>query len=265
MRLRVTLQVEQPITIPLNYQYQLASAVYGFLEESDADYASFLHSEGYAPPEAEPEGLRRRFKLFVFSQLRATRSRVQGDRLHLRPGSVEWQIASPVEPFLTNFASGLLTMGALRIERACLPVAVAETLAQPEFTSPLRCKCLSPIVVAVHDSNHRTPRYLRPDDPEFSKRVRQNLLAKYKVLHGHSPEDDNLTLTFDADYLRTHRGTKLVSYKGIQIVGAFCPFTLLGSTELMRMAYECGLGEKNSNGFGMMEVVNNGDRKGNVS
>ncbi len=88
MHLRVTLQVEWPVDIPLNYQYPLASAVYRFLEESDADYARFLHGEGYASPDEEPGTLRRRFKLFVFSQLRAEHSRAQGDRLHLRPGGV---------------------------------------------------------------------------------------------------------------------------------------------------------------------------------
>ena len=49
MRLCVMLQVEQEVVIPLNYQYQLSSAIYHFLEAADADYAHFLHGEGYAP------------------------------------------------------------------------------------------------------------------------------------------------------------------------------------------------------------------------
>jgi CRISPR-associated endoribonuclease Cas6 len=70
------------------------------------------------------------------------------------------------------------------------------------------------------------------------------------------PADDRLTLTFNTDYLAKHKGTKLVTYKEIQIVGAFAPFTLTGTTELVRVGYECGLGEKNAAGFGMIEVVN---------
>jgi CRISPR-associated endoribonuclease Cas6 len=128
----------------------------------------------------------------------------------------------------------------------------------------MRFKCLSPLVVAVHDPQRRTPRYLRPDDPEFSERVRQNLLAKHAALHGQAPTDDRLSLTFDADYLKTHKGTKLTTYKGIHIVGAFCPFTLSGSIELMRVGYECGLGEKNAGGFGMIEVIESGNRNSDV-
>jgi CRISPR/Cas system endoribonuclease Cas6 (RAMP superfamily) len=39
-------------------------------------------------------------------------------------------------------------------------------------------------------------------------------------------------------------------------VGAFCPFTVSGSPELMETGYQTGLGEKNAGGFGMVDVVN---------
>lgn len=269
MRLKVTLHIERATFIPLNYQYALSSAVYRFLETADSDYAQFLHFEGYAPL-SPAEGTdsrdatldRRRFKLFTFSQLKAERSRVDirmrgEEKLHLLPGRVEWQIASPVEPFLTNFASGLLTSGVLRITSAELPIAHVETLSPPQWQETLRCKCLSPIVAAVGekaDGKYHT-RYLRPKDPAWSERVRENLLGKYSALHGTTPEDTRLSLRFDTEYLEKHRGTKLVTYKEIQIVGAFAPFTLSTSKELFEVAYNCGVGEKNAAGFGMVEVV----------
>ncbi len=279
MRLHVTLELNREVAIPMNYQYALAGAIYRFLESSDADYAHFLHEEGYAPdergtPNTErgasippsavrvPRSPRRRFKLFTFSFLYPAHSRVesaprpQDARLWLELGRVHWWISSPVEAFLVNFASGLLASHTLQIGAQHLPIAGVETLPAPEFHETMRFKCLSPIIVAVHDPQRRTPRYLRPDDPEFSECVRQNLLHKYAALYGGHPADDRLTLEFDADYLARHRGTKTVLYKDdIQLVGAFCPFVLTGSTELMRVGYECGFGEKNSNGLGMVEVV----------
>ena len=70
-----------------------------------------------------------------------------------------------------------------------------------------------------------------------------------------APVDDRLELVFDPGYLSRspHGGTKLTTFKGIQIRGALAPFTLTGSEELMRVAWNCGLGEKNSSGFGMVE------------
>jgi len=265
MRLRVTFQVEQPTTIPLNYQYPLASAVYRFLEDSNREYARFLHDQGYAPLAVEPDESpatgttlpHRRFKLFTFSQLWAARSRISGDRLWLSPGPIYWQIASPVEQFLRELATGLLSAGVLRIGSQTVLIAGAETLPAPEFTSTMHFKCLSPIVVGVGEMSdgQRKTRYLRPKDPGWSERIGCNLLGKYAALHGGAPTDTRLALHFDPDYLATHKGTKLITYKDIQMVGAFAPFTLSGSPDLFRIGYECGLGEKNAGGCGMIEVV----------
>lgn len=253
MRIRVALQLARETAVPLNHQHFLTAVVYRFLEYSDADYARFLHGEGYAPQ----EGDRRRFKLFCFAPLRARRRRIAGNRLWLGPGEAEWIVCSPVEAFLTNFATGLLSEGSLRVGTTTLTVSSVETLPAPQLEECTRFKCLSPIVAAVPGKNsERTwTRYLRPKDPDFSERVRTNLLGKYSALHGHPPQDDNFKLEWDNEYLNTHRGTKLVTYKDINIVGAFAPFTLAGSTELMQLAYDAGLGEKNAGGFGCVEVA----------
>jgi CRISPR-associated endoribonuclease Cas6 len=279
MRLCVTLEVERNVVVPLNYQHQLSSAIYHFLETADADYAQFLHTEGYAPLQKDKGGKisnekddryhpssfgshpfqeRRRFKLFTFSQLWAARSRVGQGRLHVLPGPVTWWVSSPLEKFLREFATGLLSAGMLRVGSTILPIAQVETLPTPDFRETMRFKCLSPIVAAVAEntSEKRWTRYLRPKDPAFSERVRANLLAKYSALHGTTPADDRLLLAFDTEYLAKHKGTKLITFKEIQIVGAFAPFILTGSIELIRIGYECGLGEKNAAGFGMVEVVN---------
>jgi CRISPR-associated endoribonuclease Cas6 len=285
MRLRILLQPSKPVTIPLNYGHQLSSAIYSLIADADAEYASFLHEVGYssAGPVTQPvtpmvlgqagvalqlewelgslpiapvDGMPRRFKLFAFSQLRATKSRVQGSNLVLLPGPVEWIISSPVEKFVREFASGLLVKGSLRIGPHEIPVGSIETMPVPEFGPTMRFKCLSPIVASVTEdvNGKRWARYLRPKDPAFSERVRQNLLGKHLALHGQPPTDDSLTLEFDSDYLTKNRGTKLVQFKEINIVGAWCPFTLSGSPELIRLGYDCGLGEKNAAGFGMVEI-----------
>ena len=287
MRLRVNLQLERQTALPINHQHYLTGVVYRFLEQADADYAGFLHEQGYEeqsedePGEARVEGdapgetrrpHRRRFKLFVFAPLRSTQRRILDDTLYLGPGAAHWLVSSPVEPFLMNFASGLLAHHGLPVGRATVPIAGVETLPGPDFGESAHFICLSPVVVAVTappdapdarfyregagGSPGRKPpaTYLRPDNPRFSEGVRRNLLGKYSALYGRRPADDRLTLTFDRDYLSSHKGTKVITYKDdIRILGAFCPFTLTGSPELITFAYECGLGEKNSIGFGMIE------------
>lgn len=255
MRLRVVLEIPKAVAIPINHQHLMTGAVYRFLERADAGYARFLHDEGYSDEEGEPAG-RRRFKLFTFSPLRAPQRRVQGAVLWLGPGIAEWLVASPVHKFLMEFASGLLAEPLLQVGAQSFPVVLAETLPAPLFSERQAFTCLSPVVVAVADERdgRRSTRYLRPGDPEFGERARQNLLRKHRALHGSLPADPSLSLAFDAHYLAQRRGTKLIDFKGIRIVGAFCPFTLTGSPDLMALAYDCGLGEKNSSGFGMIAI-----------
>ena len=253
MRLAVRCRLDRSTAFPLNHQHQLAGLVYHLLGTSDVGYACFLHDEGYG---GEGDGSRR-FKLFVFSNVRAGRRRVEGNTLWLGPGPVEWLVGSPVEPFLQHCATGLLAAGSLSVAGETVPIEGVETVPAPRFRETTRFTCLTPIV-ASEPRPGGSARYLRPADGEaFSEAVRRNLARKHRVLHGRPPEDDRLRLTFDPERLSRHRhgGTKKITYKDIDVIGAFLPFTLEGSPELMQVAWECGLGEKNSQGFGMVEVA----------
>lgn len=256
MRLRVGFRLDREIVVPINHQHLMAGVVYQYLECADADYASFLHDDGYAVSEEAED--RRRFKLFTFSPLRCARRRVQGRLLFLGPGMADWLVSSPVEKFLTEYATGLLAFGEMRVGSATLPIVSVESLPSPQITERMRFTCLSPIVSSetTYENGTRSTRYRLPGDPGFSEAVRQNLLGKCRALMGRAPADDRLHLEFDRDYLSRAggQGTKLIEFKGINIRGAFAPFTLTGSPELIRIGYECGLGEKNSSGFGMVSV-----------
>ena len=94
------------------------------------------------------------------------------------------------------------------------------------------------------------------DDPSLSELIRQNLIRKHEAIHGRAPHDDVLTFTFDKDYIDRRQGrvTRLIDYKGIKIRGVLCPFRISGSVALIQTGYECGFGDKNSAGFGMVEV-----------
>lgn len=254
MRIAIKFSAAQPIVLPLNHAQYLTGAVYNFLDRADRDYARFLHDEGYAGSDDWDD--RHRFKLFAFSTLRARRRRIAGDRLVLGPGEIEWQISSPLDKFLREFATGVLEQGTVRVAREILPIANVETLPTPPIKANSQWACLTPVVSAVSRPDSRYAQYLRPGDGEFPERLRANLMRKYFALHGHEAEDDRFDLEWDSKYLLRHRGTKLIDFKGTQIVGAFCPFTMCGSAELIELAYGAGLGEKNAAGFGMVEVKN---------
>jgi len=255
MRLHIRFQLEETAILPIDHNHELLGLVYRLLAKSDEEYAAFLHGEGYREQAESPK----RSKLYTFSGLRVEgrRRHIENGRLVLRPGPVDWLIASARSDFLTHSATGLLTIGSIvRVGTARLRLETVEALPQPSFTERTNFSCLSPIVAAQPCPDNKTY-YLRPTDPEFSEAIRANLLWKHRLLHGTTPEDDRLDLQFDTAYLADPRhrgGTKLVTFKNIQIVGAFAPFTLTGSTALMETAWNCGLGEKNSIGLGMIDL-----------
>lgn len=257
MRLRVWLDNPHETGLPVNHQHLLTGLVYRLLASSDVEYARFLHDQGYAAA----DDVARRFKLFVFSTLRARQRRVVGDTLWLAPGPVEWLVSSPVAAFLTHGATGLLAVGeALVVGPARFAVRQVETVPAPVFAQTTRFTCLTPIVAAVPQADGRT-RYLRPcEGAAFGEAVWRNLLRKHALVSGGPPPDERLRLEFDADYLarNPNNGTKKITYKDIDVVGALAPFTLHGSPELMQLAWECGLGEKNAGGFGMIDVTKGG-------
>jgi CRISPR-associated endoribonuclease Cas6 len=254
MRLSVRLQLDRPAHLPIDHQDLLAGLVYRLLAVSDTEFARFLHDEGYVLE----EGGSRRYKLFVFSTLRAPkgRRRVEGGLLRISPGEVTWLLSSPRGDFLTHSATGLFAVGqTVQVGHVPLTIAGIECLPEPVFRPEMGFTCLTPIVASI-PRDDATTQYLTPaDGPAFSEAVRRNLLRKHELIHGGPPAGDSLSLSFDQSYLARSPGTKLVCFKGIQVKGAFAPFTLRGSEELMRVGYFAGLGEKNSGGFGCIEVL----------
>ena len=250
MRIQILADVGDGIALPINYNYQLAGIIYRFLAESNPEYASFLHNEGYAAAE-------KRFKLFTFSQLMAEHRRITGATIHFG-STLTWYVSSPVERFLSHFADALLTEGRLSIGQHELRIRDVTVPRIPRFQSEMYFRCLSSITMSTkrEHGGKQAMHYCLPDDPAFSELIRQNLIRKHEAIHGRAPHDDTLTFSFDEAYIRKRQGrvTRLVDYKGIKIRGVMCPFHVSGSVALIQTGYECGFGDKNSAGFGMVEV-----------
>ena len=250
MRIEITCNIGEGIRLPINYNYFLTGVIYQFLRESDPEYAHFLHQDGY-------EVENRRFKLFTFSQLMAKR-RIRGDQIHFR-SPLTWYVSSPQEPFLENFAAALMGAGILQIERHRLQVQDVEVLRQPRFGPQMTFRCLSPITMST--KRERTDKlvthYCLPGDPQLSELVQQNLIRKYEAVYRRSPAEKSFAMTFDQAYIDKNEGrvTRLVDFKGTKIRGILSPFHVIGSPELIHVGYECGFGDKNSMGFGMVEIL----------
>lgn len=259
MRIKLSLRpVNKQSKIPINYQYPLSAAIYKILRRASPEYAEFLHNRGYAAPSG------RLMKLFTFSKLWIPNARIARDFLTGANEPWRLQVGSPMlEEFVQNFVLGLFESAEITIaaggNRTAFRIEQVETLPIPEFKARMRFKCLSPVVVSTmrEYGGKLRPYYYRPEDEDLSAALRKNLLEKYDIIHARKPEDAGLTFRLESN---DKPKSKLIAIKAgtseeTRIKAFETYFTLEGSTELMRTAWECGLGEHNSQGFGMVEVV----------
>ncbi len=268
MRIAITLQpLEKKTKVPINYQYPLSGAIYRILSNASPEYASWLHDKGYLTAAGKP------MKLFTFSRLEIPApERLFNVLIIKKPVPCRLYVSSPmIDEFVQHFVTGLFQDEEIVIGNphtvARFRVESVETLPDPEFIPEMNMYCLSPVVVStMHERNGRVyPYYLRADDDRLSEMIQTNAVSKYKLIYGHPPENKSIAFQLDRGYVERKGGpdkiSKLIRIKEwnekerVDVKAFLAPFTLSGDPELIRCVYECGIGEKNSIGFGMISVA----------
>lgn len=136
----------------------------------------------------------------------------------------------------------------------------------PEFSDTMKFKTLSPIQSSIRSrfKHRRIIKYLLPGDKHLKERIRENIIHKYKKLFGREPENKSFDFNIDEGYLKSVGGPdkiiRLITLKSwrskeLKIKSFDAHFTLTGNPELIKLAYETGLGENNSLGFGMIQPI----------
>ena len=131
-----------------------------------------------------------------------------------------------------------------------------ELLPPPKFESEIKFKTISPIIVRTKkeiDGKLKTWD-LNPSDSMFFSNIEKNLVKKYNKFY-----DKEITI----EDIKISSEMKLVKRKRIAIEKgdiktynrAFMrDIAMEGDKDLIKFGYNCGLGEKNSLGFGMMDL-----------
>ncbi|MEO0181726.1 MAG: CRISPR-associated endoribonuclease Cas6 [candidate division WOR-3 bacterium] len=244
MQVRISFFPErEEITLPIHYNHLLQGFVYHHLEKAIAEN---IHDRGF-PLE------KRRFKLFTFSKLYG-RFQIQGEEIKFM-GQLKWSVASVHTDFLESLVLNLVRERALFIGQNPCVVEGVEVLFSPG-AERMVVKAISPITVysTLYDAEGRKKTYYySPFEKEFGRLISENLLKKYAALNGKQvPEDWDVVLK----PLRVSaRDEKVLTFKGTVIKAWNGLYELSGPPELLKIALDAGLGSKNSQGFGMVEVI----------
>ena len=243
MRLRVTFDFGEEALLEWGYLNHLRGLIYRAIALHSPRLASFLHDEGF-------EWNGKKYKPLTFSLLFPRRKRA-GPRGLAVSGAATWFVSSPLPELVEAVAEGLLSMGVAKIGGERAAVSSVRVVEPPEFGHEALFKTLSPIVASTGEEFEGKfgKKFLSPDAPEFPEALRKNLEGKYAALHRRPPEGEVVFEPIPPFKSRLFEieGTKVKCYE--------LTLRARGSPELLRLAYDAGVGERNAQGFGMLGIV----------
>ena len=241
MRLTLEFNADKNIVLPLHYNYQIQGFLYNHISP---ELGKFLHDRGFLLE-------KRTFKMFTFSRLQG-KYRINHDKISFAP-PVHLTISSPLDRFISELGNTLLRKDDLELVKNKIYVESIRVHPEPDITDEIKIRMLSPVVVYstlfTKDGRKRTY-YYSPNENEFVELVDKNLRKKYEAFYGKKAVARKLeveTLVKPREHIITYRGTVIRGYMG--------KLRLNGNKKLLKLAYDSGIGSKNSQGFGMFEIV----------
>ncbi|MCP4153142.1 MAG: CRISPR-associated endoribonuclease Cas6 [bacterium] len=240
---------KESIKLPINYNRYLQEMLYAMVSEK---------LEGFQPDRGEAFK-KKHFSLFNFSKIFGDFEivkEINNQKNLVFKSSISFFVSAPYEELLGEFVRRVAPRSVIQLGRGELCLSSLTTLPAPAFDKPVTLiRSLSPI--AIRDSKQENKRsskqeYLSPEHPGFSAQIRTNLLEKYLSCMGFSPKERDLTIT--PHYFSPKKNSHVIKFKDYSIKGYSGIYKLSGSKELKTFAYDCGLGERNAQGFGMFDI-----------
>jgi CRISPR-associated endoribonuclease Cas6 len=244
MRIKISIEPvdKKKISLPNHYNCLLQGFLYKNFDKVIADK---IHNKGYRYG-------RREFRLFTFSRLLGE-FRLEKGNIFYKGKCILW-VASPITEILESFACNLARRGMVKLGNNHCQIASIEVPFSQDYKEDLLVRAISPITVystlLTRDKKKKTYNYT-PFEREFSELIKRNLLKKYAVVNKLN-ECPSFDFSITPERI-SNRNEHIVLYKRTVIKGWSGVYRIKGNLDLIKLAFDCGMGAKNSQGFGMIE------------
>jgi CRISPR-associated endoribonuclease Cas6 len=259
MRFKITLnRTGRQRMLPMDYQYYLSAWIYKVIGKADREFSNFLHTEGYSLGYKQ-------FKLFNYSPLNFGRPslwkekalfEIRTDQLLL---TVSFHLAEAAEKFIIGLFNNQQVYIGDQFNGLDLVVSQVERLPEPEMKSTMNYRAVSPVVISLKDETDKYAQYLSPADASYNDLIRQNIWNKYNSVPNIEKLPEDLSFQFKLKGEPKSK-SKLITIKPYtpeqsKVRGFVFDFSLTCPAEIHQLILAAGIGEKNSMGFGWVEVV----------
>ena len=236
------------LKLPTSSLHLFQSLFYNLLPK---DYAEFLHNKGFVV-----DG--RPFKLFAISwPISKNVPKIKDDIIEFEL-PVKLTISTPIEKTADALSCGALMVNKeMRVGNnilTCSRIDAAEMVAESDN---IMIRTLSPITCytqMTRQDGRKYTVYFSPYEKDFSDSIYNNLVRKYKALYPSKVIPDGCVTVTPLGNIK-ERVAKFMASNSFPIKGWEGRFRLNGPKELLQVGLDCGLGAKNSGGWGCVEVL----------
>ena len=240
MRIKVELNSNGFIHLKKGFLRTLQGLIYNLL---DGPSAIWLHNEGFKYE-------KRKFKLFTFSSILEKGRLDKKNNMFSFPPKISFYISSPVNWILEQVAENFITGDEFFLGENKVFLNSIAVLPPKRFGPKIKIKSLNPI--AMRSTGDDGKYKLCPPGDRFSESISKNLQKKWVAL---KKEECPYEIKIEPIQIKKaaiwygnrEKGAVIEGWKGV--------FELSGEPEFLKFAYDTGLGERNSMGFGMWEVI----------
>lgn len=239
--------------LPVHYNPVIQGFIYRNIDEILAEK---YHSEGYRVG-------KRKFNFFTFSRLYSKhREYIKEEKSIIFRDYLILRIASLDVNLLESFVTHLVHKKRVKIGRNFCEVSSIEVEMPPPFSRLVIVKTISPITTystLIDPYGKKKTYFYNPSEADFPVKLMENLQRKYLALINSpfslsTPVKSNEEMVGDIEVIKIRK--EIITYfKDTLIKGWDVVLRLNLSEPFFELAYNVGLGSKNSQGFGMVEVV----------
>ena len=242
MQLKIFIDLKDELILPINYNHILQGIIYHSIEAYNNTYAKILHDSGIQ----NNDNSNHTFKLFSFSKI-IGKYKIEENKIKFFD-SIFWEIRSVDSYFIHLLYMAFLQNGINFGNVNLIPNLKLENKVITEENIHIRT--LSPIVV-INKISFDKSIYLSPNDENFEQCLNTNFQNKYNAYYNTFPHNDIKIFTDNVSY----KDKVVTTVKGIYINAWNGTFYLSSTPDLLTFLYNCGIGSKNSLGFGMFNIL----------